>query len=334
MKDPIKEEEPLSAKEENTDNNVIVPPLGASRENNHEQVQLSENNNDGPGLANPLDWEEQENNESSVHSERSDTPRSDRWSDYDEDDDDISEIPSFGARPEGQSTLIISPKNAKPKSQPTQGNVKMVVAEISMKVDALAADNTALMIAQAKANSENKRLQDEIKRLTAAGQDTDRKSEQHAFTACMTSVLPPGSAVNRAIHGDRPGGGPSDPGDSDDEGKPPKKDPGKGQKPARKKSTSEPDNSDPGDNNDKGDIFDDEPESDHASDSAGTKKRKRAAHRRYHARIACLKYQQAFLKTTPPFIYNREVQATLFKKWVHEVCLWIEQGRLGDSEGI
>lgn len=331
LKDPIKEEEPLSAKEENTDNNVIVPPVGINRGNDHEQVQLDENNNDGPGPADPLDREEQEDNESIANPERSDSPRSDRWSDYDEDDDDIGEIPSFGARPEGQSTPIISPENAKPEPQ---GNVKTVVAEITMKVDSLAADNAALMIAQAKANDENKRLQDEIKRLTAAGQKTDHKSEQRASTARATSVLPPGSAVNRAIHGDRPGGGPSDPGDSDDGGKPPKKDPGKGKKPARKESTPDPDDSDTGDDKDKGDIFDDEPESDHASDSAGTKKRKRAARRRYRARIARLKYQQAFLKTTPPFIYNGEVQATLFKKWVREVRLWIEQGRLGDSEGV
>lgn len=78
LKDPIKEEEPLSAKEENTDNNVIVPPVCVNRGNDHEQVQLDENNNDGPGLADPLDREEQEDNESIANPERSDSPRSDR----------------------------------------------------------------------------------------------------------------------------------------------------------------------------------------------------------------------------------------------------------------
>lgn len=147
-------------------------------------------------------------------------------------------------------------------------------------------------------------------------------------------MLPPRSAVNHAINGDKLGG-PPDSRDSDDNGgKPLRKDPGRGKKLPKKESTPDLGDSDPGSKNDKGDIFDDEPESDHASDSAETKKGKHAAHREYHTCIACLKYQQAFLKMTPLFIYNREVQATLFKKWVCEVCLWVEQGRLCKSEGI
>ncbi|KAF9476571.1 hypothetical protein BDN70DRAFT_779625, partial [Pholiota conissans] len=34
------------------------------------------------------------------------------------------------------------------------------------------------------------------------------------------------------------------------------------------------------------------------------------------------------------FTYNGEVQATLFKKWVRELRLWIEQGRLAETEGV
>ncbi|KAF8872035.1 hypothetical protein CPB84DRAFT_1691745, partial [Gymnopilus junonius] len=34
------------------------------------------------------------------------------------------------------------------------------------------------------------------------------------------------------------------------------------------------------------------------------------------------------------FVYNGEVQATLFKKWVCEVRFWVEQGCLKESKGI
>ncbi|KAF9563675.1 hypothetical protein CPC08DRAFT_632496, partial [Agrocybe pediades] len=47
-----------------------------------------------------------------------------------------------------------------------------------------------------------------------------------------------------------------------------------------------------------------------------------------------MKYQQAFIKSSPPFVYKGEVQATLFKKWAREVRLWVEQGRLSEPEGV
>jgi len=45
-----------------------------------------------------------------------------------------------------------------------------------------------------------------------------------------------------------------------------------------------------------------EPESDHASDSDGTKRSKRAARRKYRAQLNLLKYQQGFLKLEPPLV--------------------------------
>jgi hypothetical protein len=44
--------------------------------------------------------------------------------------------------------------------------------------------------------------------------------------------------------------------------------------------------------------------------------------------------QQSFLKQDPAFKYAGEVQASLFKKWVHKVCDWIKQGQLTMKQGI
>ncbi|KIJ11621.1 hypothetical protein PAXINDRAFT_15531 [Paxillus involutus ATCC 200175] len=77
-----------------------------------------------------------------------------------------------------------------------------------------------------------------------------------------------------------------------------------------------------------------EPESDHDSDSEGTKRAKRLVRRKYHAKLTQLKYQQGFLKHEPPFIYKGECQAGLFEKWVREVREWIKRGRLTTQQGI
>jgi hypothetical protein len=47
-----------------------------------------------------------------------------------------------------------------------------------------------------------------------------------------------------------------------------------------------------------------------------------------------LKYQHAFLKNDPPFKYSGELQAGLFKKWVHEVQDWIADRHLSEQQGI
>jgi hypothetical protein len=65
-----------------------------------------------------------------------------------------------------------------------------------------------------------------------------------------------------------------------------------------------------------------EPESDHDSDSSETKHAKRHARQEYWAKLNLLKYQQSFIKNKPPFTYNREANATTFKKWVWEVRDW------------
>jgi hypothetical protein len=82
------------------------------------------------------------------------------------------------------------------------------------------------------------------------------------------------------------------------------------------------------------DIFHDEPESDHPSDSEGTKRRKREKRRRHRAKLNALKYHQSFIKNDPPFKYNGEIQISLFKKWCHEVRDWIKDGRLGSRRCI
>ncbi|KIM76139.1 hypothetical protein PILCRDRAFT_13044 [Piloderma croceum F 1598] len=66
------------------------------------------------------------------------------------------------------------------------------------------------------------------------------------------------------------------------------------------------------------DIFRHEPESDHSSDSEGTKHRKHEKRRRHRAKLNALKYHQSFLKNEPPFKYGGEVQASTFKKWCQE----------------
>jgi hypothetical protein len=82
------------------------------------------------------------------------------------------------------------------------------------------------------------------------------------------------------------------------------------------------------------DIFSREPESDHPSDSEGTKRRKREKRRRHRAKLNALKYHQNFMKSDPPFKYDGEVQISLFKKWCHEIRDWVKDGQLGSRRGI
>ena len=69
-------------------------------------------------------------------------------------------------------------------------------------------------------------------------------------------------------------------------------------------------------------LFQKEPGSDHSSDSSHTKQKKCDCCQKHHAKITELKYQHTFLKNDPPFKYNGELQAGLFKKWVCEVQDW------------
>jgi hypothetical protein len=77
-----------------------------------------------------------------------------------------------------------------------------------------------------------------------------------------------------------------------------------------------------------------EPESDHDSDSVATKRTKRAARRKYRAKMAKLKYQQGFLKHEPPFTYQGEPNATTFKKWIREVHEWKSRAQLSTRQSI
>ena len=83
-----------------------------------------------------------------------------------------------------------------------------------------------------------------------------------------------------------------------------------------------------------GNIFRQEPESDHSSDSDGTKRRKHEKHCRHRAKMNTLKYHQSFLKNDSPFKYNGEIQASTYKKWCQEVHDWIKDGHLGHKRGI
>lgn len=82
------------------------------------------------------------------------------------------------------------------------------------------------------------------------------------------------------------------------------------------------------------DFLDDEPQSIITADSANTKARKRSEKRKHHIKLNKLKYQQTFLKENPPFIYKREVQIALFKKWCWEVRDWTKQARLSRAKSI
>jgi hypothetical protein len=81
-------------------------------------------------------------------------------------------------------------------------------------------------------------------------------------------------------------------------------------------------------------LFRKAPESDHSSDSEGIRRRKREKCRQHRAKLQELKYQQAFLNQDPPFEYSGKVQASLFKKWVREVRVWIKHGQLSTQQGI
>lgn len=77
-----------------------------------------------------------------------------------------------------------------------------------------------------------------------------------------------------------------------------------------------------------------EPESDHSSDSSGTKKIKQIARRKHRARLNLLKYQQGFLKHEPLFTYNGEANSSTFKKWVREVGQWHDRAKLSTKQTI
>ncbi|KAG0707133.1 hypothetical protein DFH29DRAFT_995447 [Suillus ampliporus] len=77
-----------------------------------------------------------------------------------------------------------------------------------------------------------------------------------------------------------------------------------------------------------------EPESDHDSDSAETKRNKRMARREYRAKLNLLKYQQSFIKNEPPFTYTGEANTTTFKKWVREVRDWKDRARLTTNQSL
>lgn len=239
------------------------------------------------------------------------SPQSDQWSDYDENDDDLREIPVFSHAIQSESTQW--PIKMEP-------DIKSVLHEITAKVDRLANDNATMIIAQAESSRINQELRDEVERLRADNSnrrgklDSAKRISKAKATKGQraTSVLPTGSAVQRAMQVNTLGGDPSSSDESDDDKKSDKLLP-KGKYTPPQNSTSDGNESESSSEG-FGDIFDEELDSAHSSDSETTKKRKHAAHKRYRAYLARLKYQQAFLKTTPPFIYNDEVQATLFKK--------------------
>lgn len=82
------------------------------------------------------------------------------------------------------------------------------------------------------------------------------------------------------------------------------------------------------------DMFPEAPDSVHSSDSEPTKSRKRKLKRRYNDKMLRLKYQQGFLKVDPPFVYNGEVRADLYKKWVQEVRLFTRLGGLKVKQSL
>lgn len=81
-------------------------------------------------------------------------------------------------------------------------------------------------------------------------------------------------------------------------------------------------------------IFDEEPESDHESDTDDMRRTKREARRKHRAQLNKLRYQANFVKEDPPFKYNGEVQASTFKRWCREIRGWVRRGCLSDQAGI
>jgi len=151
---------------------------------------------------------------------------------------------------------------------------------------------------------------DDLKRPTvSATRSTRTLLEKGSVPPRATSRLPPQSSIHRAIFGDVGGGEPD----------------------SSSSSSSESSSSDSftGRN-----LFRKEPGLDHGSDSSHTKQKKRDRRRKHRAKMTELKYQHAFLKNDPPFKYNGELQAGLFKKWVREVQDWIADGHLSEQQGI
>lgn len=178
-----------------------------------------------------------------------------------------------------------------------------IVQNIKEKINNMVAENVTLLEANATALADNEKLRNEVRGLKAKqskgsnneGGTNPIKSESASPRVARiraSSVLPAGSAVRRAISGDNPENDSSS--SSDDDRKkpggggddkrptPPKKGNKPGKKPRKRRSSSpdseSPDDSSP-DSNGPGDIFDEEPESEHSSDSDSTKSCKRQARR-------------------------------------------------------
>ncbi|KAF9443692.1 hypothetical protein P691DRAFT_787636, partial [Macrolepiota fuliginosa MF-IS2] len=66
-------------------------------------------------------------------------------------------------------------------------------------------------------------------------------------------------------------------------------------------------------------LFNEEPDSDHDSDSDSTRCQKREVCKRHHAQLKKLQYQAQFVKIDPPFVYKGEIQALSFKWWCQEI---------------
>ncbi|KIM76333.1 hypothetical protein PILCRDRAFT_12925 [Piloderma croceum F 1598] len=143
-------------------------------------------------------------------------------------------------------------------------------------------------------------------------------------TDVVSSKLPKASGLRRAMHGDGP------PSHSDSSSTSASSNE-YGRRGREHKSNSDSDGSEQFHGRD---LFRKEPDSDHSSDSEGARRRKRDKRRRHRAKLQELKYQQSFLKQDPPFKYQGEIQASLFKKWVREVRDWIKRGWLSTKQGI
>ncbi|KAJ3554430.1 hypothetical protein NP233_g12425 [Leucocoprinus birnbaumii] len=141
-----------------------------------------------------------------------------------------------------------------------------------------------------------------------------------------SSSLPQSSMLKKAMYGDPGDDGGSSSSDDDDEGK---GSGGGGYGGGSRRGGSRKPESDSG-----GDVFDEEPESDHSSDSDGARRHKRELRRKHRAKLAKIRYQVNFLKEDPPFKYEGQLQASTFKKWVREVRNWVERGRLSETQGI
>ncbi|EKM75179.1 hypothetical protein AGABI1DRAFT_132530 [Agaricus bisporus var. burnettii JB137-S8] len=216
------------------------------------------------------------------------------WSDYDEDDGDIGPIPSFD---NGGDT---DPPNA--LSEQSRDEYDFVHRRNNMKIeDNFHKAQICALLDEIKARDEE--LADLRELVTARREESTSESpnssapQRNSRFIRASSSLPPTSQLRRAMTGG-PGGKSRATQKAPDSSAPRRS----ALNPHQDTSVSNNRHSSFDDDEFVGPgLFDDEPESDHESDSKEIRDAKREQRRRHRARLKKLQYQAHFIKNDPPF---------------------------------